>query len=194
MSEADYRPVDEILDTPPKAREEAQEPRTRSVRRPAKGRGPTTRRTAPKSRTRKPPPAPETSVEDSVRGIFQIPAAGLIITGQRIQSVPLVADGATVLIHGPGVAKAIAEIAEHDPRVMALLEKVLAFGPYGILLAALFPMAAQFGANHGGPMPILSGFGAVTPEEVIAAASLDIPVNISGNGQATAPDGTTSEN
>jgi hypothetical protein len=115
---------------------------------------------------------------------MQLPAAGLIIAGQRAQSVALTADGATILVHGPGVAKAIAEIAENDPRVMALLEKVLAFGPYGVLLAALFPMVAQFGANHGGPLPLLEGFGAVAPEQIISAASLEVPVGVSGNGQA----------
>jgi hypothetical protein len=109
-----------------------------------------------------------------------------------LQSIPLTADGAAILVHGPNVSKAIAEIAENDPRVMALLEKVLAFGPYGVLLAALFPMVAQFGVNHGGPLPILEGFGATKPENVIVAAQLDMPVEVSPNGQASG-DGTENQ-
>lgn len=180
-------PEDELPETPPEAPERPSPPPKRSTRRPATGTRAKARRTAQK----KPPPSPEPTPAEAIRGILQIPAAGLIITGQRVESVALVADGATILVHGPPVAEAIQTIAENDPRVMALLEKVLAFGPYGLLLAALMPMTAQFIRNHNEPAaPILEGFGAVPPDRIIVAASLEIP---SGNGQVT-PDGTPSAN
>jgi hypothetical protein len=187
MTEGYAAAQDEIPDGPPEARERPSEPRTRSVRRPAAG----SRRDAPRKpstrrRAKAPSPAPEVSPADAIRGLMQMPAAALIITGQRTESVALVADGATVLIHGPAVAQAIEEIARNDPRVMALLEKLLAFGPYGVLIAALMPMVAQFVRNHeAGPAPILEGFGAVPPDQIISAASLDVPVSVSPNGQGS---------
>jgi hypothetical protein len=195
MTEA-YRPVDELPEEPPVPPPgPLSEPRTRTTRRPAAGgaQRPSQRpRGRPKGSKTKAAPAPVASPADAIRGLMQLPAAGFIIAGQRVQSVALVADGATILVHGPGVANAIAEIAEHDPRVMALLDKVLAFGPYGVLLAALFPMVAQFGRNHNEQAaPILEGFGAVSPEQIIKAASLDVPVPVSPNGQAVTPDGAT---
>jgi hypothetical protein len=109
--------------------------------------------------------------------------------GQKVQSVPLVADGATIIVHGGPFAEALAKIAENDPRMMALLEKLLAFGPYGEALALAIPFAAQFIRNHNEPAaPILEGFGAVPPEQIITAASLDIPVDVSRNGQVSGSD------
>jgi hypothetical protein len=187
----DFTPVDEL----PEAPEPPPRVRTRTTRRPAAGAAKTRPRERPRaSKTqRKAPPPTEPSVADAIRGMLQLPAAGLIITGQRLQSVALVADGATILVHGPNVAIAIAELAENDPRIMALLEKALAFGPYGVLLAALFPMVAQLSVNHGGPLPLLEGFGAIQPEKIITAASLEIPVEVSPNGQVS-PDGNPPEN
>lgn len=187
MTEGYAAAQDEIPDGPPEARERPSEPRTRSVRRPAAG----SRRDAPRkpsTRRRKPTPtaAPEVSPADAIRGLMQMPAAALIITGQRTESVALVADGATVLVHGPALAQAIEEIAKNDPRVMAMLEKLLAFGPYGLLVTVLFTMSAQFMRNHEqGPEAILEGFGAVPPDQIISAASLDVPVQVSPNGQAS---------
>jgi hypothetical protein len=176
--------TDPTTEMPVEAPREPSEPRVTRVRRPG--------RSAPRGRPRgsknKPKPEPEEQqLEQAIRGILQLPAAGFIIAGQRVHSTPLVADGATILVHGPGVAKAIVEIAENDPRVMALLEKVLAFGPYGVLLAALIPAVAQGIRNHNEPAaPLLEGFGAVAPERIISAASLDVPVDVSEDGKVGA--------
>jgi hypothetical protein len=176
--------TDPTVEAPVEAPTRPSEPRVTRVRRPG--------RSAPRGRPRgsknKPKEQPEEQqLEQAIRGILQLPAAGFIIAGQRVQSTPLVADGATILVHGPGVAKAIVEIAENDPRVMALLEKVLAFGPYGLLIAALMPAIAQGIRNHNEPAaPILEGFGAVTPEQIISAASLDVPVDVNPDGKVGA--------
>lgn len=138
-----------------------------------------------RARKRPSPAQPEPSqATEAIRGLLQLPAAGFILVGQRVQSVPLVADGATILVHGGPFAEALAKIAENDPRMMALLEKLLAFGPYGEALALAIPFAAQFIRNHNEPAaPILEGFGAVPPEEIITAASLQIPTDVSPDGQ-----------
>jgi hypothetical protein len=190
----DFRPVDTTEELPVTAPEPLSKERTRSVRRPAAGSGRDRPRAKPRPRPKPKSPAPttDTTAADAIRGILQLPAAGLIITGQRLESVPLVADGATILVHGPHVATAIAEIAENDPRMMALLEKLLAFGPYGVLLAALYPMIAQFMRNHREDFgPLLEGFGAVQAERIIEAASLEVPTAVtpSPNGQGNTGDG-----
>lgn len=187
-------PEDELHERPVEAPERPQEPRTRSPRRPARGRGPTTRTGPSRARTRKAPaPAPTAGPEEAIRGLLQIPATAFIMVGQRAESVPLVADGATILVHGPTLAQALAEIAKVDPRFAALLEKLVTFGPYGMAVTALTIMTAQFMRNHeSAPAPILEGFGAVAPEQIIAAASIEIPVEVSPNGGR--PDGTSPEN
>jgi hypothetical protein len=113
------------------------------------------------------------------------------MVGQRVESVPLVADGATILVHGPAFAEAVQEIAKHDPRVAALLEKLVTFGPYGMFVTVCVIAGAQFARNHDEKdAAILEGFGAVPPNEIIAQANLDVPVRVSPNGQR---DGATPE-
>lgn len=186
-----WKPVEELDPEAPApdperlVTEPPREPRKRSTRRP----GQSTRKpaTAPRKRSKAPAAAPRgPSPQEALQGLLQMPAAGLIIAGQRAGSVALVADGATILVHGPGLAAAIAELAENDPRVMALLERVLTFGPYGGLLAALFPMVAQLARNHGAPQEIAGALGAVSPEEIISAGGLNLEIQTpapSTNGQ-----------
>jgi len=106
------------------------------------------------------------------------------MVGQRAGSVPLVADGATILVHGATLAEAIGEWAETDPRIMAGIEKLVMFGPASAVVMALAIMGAQFGRNHREDMAaIFGGFGAIPAEEIIAAAGLPVPVSPSQNGQ-----------
>jgi hypothetical protein len=175
------------LETPP----EAPSVRSRSVRRPAAGKAGTRPRGRPRgSRTAPKTQTDEANVEQAIRGILQIPAAGFVLAGERFQSVPLTADGATILVHGPALAKGAADLAEIDPRFAAAIEKVVAFGPYGLVILPVMTMGAQFAVNHGGPQPVLGGFGAVEPTEIIAAAGLKMP-DVSPDGQVS-PDGAQS--
>lgn len=147
----------------PTARRSTRRP-GRSTRKPASGpRKP--------SKPRSAAPEPPSTVE-AIQGVMQVPAAGLIIAGKRANSVPLIADGATVLVHGPALASALADLADNDPRVMALLEKVITFGPYGAFVTALVMMGAQFARNHGAPAELTTIAGAVSAEQIIEAAGL----------------------
>ena len=168
---------------PPESRSE---PRTRSVRRPAKGRQTSGPQKPPRPRQKtRPPASSRTNVVEAIRGILQMPATAMIVVGQRTGSVPLVADGATILVHGPMLANAIEDVANHDPRVMAMLEKLISFGPYSALVMATIVIGAQFTMNHeAAPAQILEGFGAVPPENIIAQASLEVPAGYSPNGKA----------
>jgi hypothetical protein len=186
----DYRPVDDDPEGPAVRTEPPPPPpsrsTTRSTRRPARGGATKGPKTASKARTRRPPPPAETRPADAVRGLLQIPATAVVMVGQRVGSVPLVADGATVLVHGPAFAEAVEEIANHDPRVMAILEKLVAFGPYGMFVTVCVIMGAQFRRNHDEEnAAILEGFGAVSPQQIISQAGLDVPSPPSPNGQAS---------
>lgn len=171
------RPVD-TPQPPPRAT-------TRTTRRPAKGRESTGGRAAPRGTRRRAPSAPsEPSPAETVRGLLQIPATAVVMVGQRVESVPLVADGATILVHGPAFAQAVEEIAKHDPRVAAILEKLVTFGPYGMFVTVCVIAGAQFARNHDEKnAAILEGFGAVPPHEIITQAGIDVPVQVSSNGQ-----------
>ena len=114
------------------------------------------------------------------------------MVGQRVGSVPLIADGATVLVHGPAFADAIEEWAKVDPRVAVILEKLVMFGPATAVAMALVIMGAQFARNHNEEASaILAGFGAVPAHEIIATAGLQVPVDVSPNGSR---DGSPPEN
>lgn len=176
----EFRPLTE---DPPEPPPPPPPPRSRSVRRPAKGRQSTGPRTASKARKR-PVASPTPSPAETVRGLFQLPATGFVMVGQRTGSIPLQADGATILVHGGTLADAIGEWAEHDPRVMAGIEKLIMFGPASAVVMALVIMGAQMTRNHREDLAsLLSGFGAVPPLEIIAAAGLPVPEPVASNGQ-----------
>lgn len=169
------------------------EPRTRSVRRPGQRKAPTGRKTAPKTRK---PPATIPGPAETVKGLLQIPATAVVMVGQRAGSVPLVADGATVIVHGPTFADAIEEWAKVDPRVAVILEKLVVLGPASAVVTVLVIMGAQFYRNHNEESaPLTGGLGAVSATDIINAAGLPIPsVEMpSPNGQGPDAQQTTAE-
>jgi hypothetical protein len=106
------------------------------------------------------------------------------MAGQRANSLPLVADGATLLYHGPALAEATIQLAEYDPRIAALLENLVKFGPYGAFLTVAFAITVQGLRNHeAGPPEALESFGAMKPEEIIRKAGMEIDIQVSPNGQ-----------
>jgi hypothetical protein len=126
---------------------------------------PAPKRSAPK---RTPAKAPEVDYAEAVKGLFSIPAAVLIVVGQRAHSLPLLADSVTLQVHGEHVANAAAELAETDPRWAAAIEKIATFGPYGAFFGAALPMVAQLATNHGAPVTLTQMFGAQEPEKFLA--------------------------
>lgn len=57
-------------------------------------------------------------------------------------------DAATVMVHSSNVATAMNELAQVKPEFARVLDKLVAAGPYGAVIAALVPMGAQIMANH----------------------------------------------
>lgn len=104
-------------------------------------------------------------------GIAQMIAAPLVMIGAQRKSEALQADGLTVITHSPPVVEAINDLAHDDPRVAAILDKVMAVGPYGALVGAVIPMVTQLLRNHAfGPKEVLESMGAKAPEKLISEA------------------------
>lgn len=94
-----------------------------------------------------------------INGLFQ----GICIP----LSIAAPADAFAVSQHGPNVAEALNQLAQERPEVAAMLEKVLAIGPYGALVAAVIPMVIQIAHNHNAiPERLATQMGA-TPKRVI---------------------------
>lgn len=149
-------------------------PRTKSVRTPGRPRGGGAK---PKPRVRKIAEPEPTKYADAINGtFFQLPAGLLLTVSYKTKNVPMMADSLTLAKYGPGIAQAVDEIAQKDARWAAALDRVLTFGPYGALVAAMLPMAAQFATNHGAP----EMFGAVSIERLLKESGIEMT---SPNGQ-----------
>jgi hypothetical protein len=93
-----------------------------------------------------------------IEGIGQLVAGGLMFVAP--------ADAAAVILHTPPIAEAVNDLAAEDPRVAAILDKLLKVGPYGALLSAIAPLIVQIMVNHGKvPAGIL---GSETPDRLVS--------------------------
>lgn len=106
--------------------------------------------TAPKP-TRKAGPRAKVSAatpdyREGIAGLLQIPAFILASAGRLNPALEY--DGIAVAVATPNIAEAVNSIAQDEPRVAAVLDKILQVGPYGALLGALVPLAAQIAVNH----------------------------------------------
>ena len=96
-----------------------------------------------------------------INGLFQ----GLCIP----LSLAAPADAVAVANHGPNIAEALNQLAHERPEIAAALEKVIAIGPYGALVAATIPLIIQLAHNHNViPEQLAVGMGA-TPKRLIDA-------------------------
>lgn len=102
----------------------------------------------------------------SLNGLLvQLPSFALGMLGRANPTFQL--DSAAVLLHGPMLAQAVNETAKVDARLAALLERITAVGPYGMIIAAAAPLVLQILANHG-VMPANRDAGVLPPEELIS--------------------------
>jgi hypothetical protein len=129
-----------------------------------KSRSPTASRPAPKPKPQQP------DYREAVSGIFQLATAPLLIAGQALKKPALIADAAILVQSTPGIANAVNNLAHSDPKVAAILDRLLTVGPYGETIAELIKPTAQIIANHRPQMlPALQPFGAIPPDELIAS-------------------------
>lgn len=117
-------------------------------------------------------PAGKTDYRPGVVAMLQLPAFALAMAGRTRPALAL--DGATLTYHSPAIAEAVQQTADADDRVAAILDKVLAAGPYGALLGALMPVALQLAANHKVIAPVAE-LGIMTPDQLVAALDKPAP-------------------
>jgi hypothetical protein len=97
-----------------------------------------------------------------------------------MQKPVFAADAAAITIHSENIAEALDQLAHERPEIAAVLDRVLQVGPYGVLIAAVAPLALQILANHGAvPAGVM---GTIPPGTLIA--------NFMPNAGANAPDPT----
>lgn len=126
------------------------------------------------TRTASRPSPRSTDYRAGVKGLLQLVATPLVIAGAK--KPELLADGIAVEMHGDNLANALNETAKHVPQVAAALDKILAAGPYGLIIAAIIPLGAQIAVNHGFiPAQAAEAMGCVSRETLIASVTGQVP-------------------
>lgn len=127
---------------------------------------------------RKPKKPERKDYRPPILGVFQLAAAPCILAGQALKQSAFIADAAAITMHAPPIAEAINDLANEDPQVAAVLDRLLVIGPYGAVLAAALPLAAQVITNHrASVLTVTQAFGAVNPEQLIATLVEEVSVN-----------------
>lgn len=118
-----------------------------------------------------------------------VPQGILLGLGYKAQNDVLLADAATLSMHAPMVAGAIADIAEQDDRVAAYVDKVIEVGPFAQIGMVLVAMGAQFARNHGAlPAPVAAMLGGTQdPAELADAVRLDMDETMRESNNGATP-------
>lgn len=174
-------PEPETFDPDVHQTDEVGQPVVTTAGRYAKKRGPkhtatasSPRRTARKTASSR-PSAPRSKAPDfrpGLNGMFQLIAAPLAFVQ------PL--DAMAVAQHGPNVAEALNDLAQERPEVAMVLQRLLSVGPYGLVIAAVLPLAVQLLHNHD-VLPAVAAvrLGATPKDELAAVLGLvpDVPAD-----------------
>lgn len=141
------------------------------------------KRTTPRREYRQ-PSAPEFSVSGhNTHDHYKKNVAGTLQIAGAMMFPVAPADAAAVVMHSENISQSVADLAVSDSRIARILDRLLEIGPYGALISAVMPLAAQIMTNHGILKP--GNFGAVTPEECIAQVVGETPVKENkANGHA----------
>lgn len=145
-------------------------PKTSNRGRPRKGTsapGGSGRRTGPTSVPGPPRARPAGSRSKSKGKDYKAGVQGLI----QLACVPLLFsypdDAAALVVYGEPLAQAVDDLANEDARFAAVLDRILAAGPYGALIAAAMGLGGQLAVNHGAiPVEVGKYLGAM-PVEVL---------------------------
>lgn len=114
-------------------------------------------------------------VTDSRRAVWQAGLAGYaqmtaglaVVAYNRSQNDAYLADAAAITLHSPALSGALVAVAEQDPKVARVLDRICAVGPYGALVTAVVGLGAQLAANHG---RLADGALGTVPKEQLLAA------------------------
>lgn len=122
-------------------------------------------RTVKKDKSARVRPEPK-DYREAIKGAVQVPASVLL--------VKYPADACVLLANADSLAEVGQQLAEHDERIAALLEKVTEVGPYGAAAALIVTMGAQFMVNHGIIKP---GIMNTVPPDVLIAQVSGVPMD-----------------
>jgi hypothetical protein len=136
--------------------------RSRSARKMAGGaRPPAAAPTAGRTRT---PRSATPDYAGALRGALQTVGIPLALNPATMP------DAAALAVHGPALCDAVGELAKEHAAVAAVLDRLLAVGPVGVVLGAAVPLFAQVAVNHGViPLQLGRRLGAMDPAELVAA-------------------------
>jgi hypothetical protein len=159
---AEEKPISEWLQQKIEAREAA---KAAGIPAPPRGgrRRPTASATPPKKKTAPPRPRTpkKTDYRQGITGAFQIISLPLAFAAP--------ADAAAITAHAPTIAEALNDLAQDRPEVAAVLDRILAGGPYAALFAAMLPLGVQLAHNHGLiPEQMASQMGATPKRHILA--------------------------
>ena len=112
-----------------------------------------------------------TDYRKGVEGLLQVPAMALTMVAVQSQKAEYLADAYTISKAAPAIAEAVSDLANDQPQIAAVLDKVLKVGPYGALMTALMPLAMQLMTNHK-VIPVGVG-GTVSVEAQLHAAQAE---------------------
>jgi len=120
----------------------------------------------PRAKAAGAPKAKGPDYRPGIKGIMQVVAAPLMMAGMK--NPAFAADAAAITVHADPIADAMQASAEAEPRFAAVLDRILTVGPYGALLAATMPLAAQILANHRViPPAAAEAMGAMAPDALM---------------------------
>lgn len=121
------------------------------------------------------PPAPKVSpLKMNALGLVQLPAMALGVASRWVPVLAL--DSLALTMHAEPLADAVVAVAESPggARWASVLERTAQVGPYGGLLLAVIPLAAQLAANHG-LIPPNAEMGVMSPDQLYAAHGMTPP-------------------
>lgn len=113
------------------------------------------------------PAAPKTSGKPRAGEVDYRPGLlGIAQLGAGVLSMVSPLDAQVIVDHGPGIVEALNETAKTNPGLASLLDKIVGMGPWGLVIAAVVPAAAQVAVNHGWlPSEVAPALGIRTREQ-----------------------------
>lgn len=103
--------------------------------------------------------SPRAKYREGVAGLMQIPCAVISLVDP--------VDGFCVAQHTAPISDALADLAVERPEFAAALDRVMAIGPYGALVGAVFGLGIQLAHNHGiVPEAMAKSMGATPKKEI----------------------------
>jgi hypothetical protein len=145
MSEPAWQSVSSAPPPPPRAERDSAARPSRTTRRPVPPRS----ARSPAGRAGSPKPATSVDLTERINGFLQGWFAGpLIGAGLALRRRDLLADAGVIADKGPALSAELNNLAQQNPQVAMIIERVTKMGPYGPLLQISMEIITQIATNH----------------------------------------------